>query len=114
MEEVALAWDPLECASTWPPYLATHPLIPTGALPGFKSDAEACGTLAAAPFGSSLILPISYAYISMMGSDGLTMVGLLEPSPMSMHAAAFCVVTSALQEFHRRCSNACSNHGCSL
>lgn len=29
------------------------------------------GTMAAAPFGSSLILPISFAYISMMGSAGL-------------------------------------------
>lgn len=28
--------------------------------------------MAAAPFGSSLILPISFAYISMMGSQGLT------------------------------------------
>jgi glycine dehydrogenase len=28
--------------------------------------------MAAAPFGSSLILPISYAYISMMGTEGLT------------------------------------------
>lgn len=28
--------------------------------------------MAAAPFGSSLILPISFAYISMMGSEGLT------------------------------------------
>jgi glycine cleavage system protein P-like pyridoxal-binding family len=27
--------------------------------------------MAAAPFGSSLILPISYAYISLMGSEGL-------------------------------------------
>lgn len=30
--------------------------------------------MAAAPYGSSLILPISYAYISMMGSEGLKMV----------------------------------------
>ena len=30
--------------------------------------------MAAAPYGSSLILPISYAYISMMGSDGLAEV----------------------------------------
>jgi hypothetical protein len=30
--------------------------------------------MAAAPYGSSLILPISYAYISMMGSEGLTEV----------------------------------------
>ncbi len=28
--------------------------------------------MAAAPFGSSLILPISYAYIAMMGTRGLT------------------------------------------
>jgi hypothetical protein len=27
--------------------------------------------MAAAPYGSSLILPISYAYIAMMGSQGL-------------------------------------------
>jgi hypothetical protein len=30
--------------------------------------------MAAAPFGSSLILPISYAYIALMGSEGLTEV----------------------------------------
>lgn len=29
------------------------------------------GTVSAAPYGSALILPISYAYISMMGSKGL-------------------------------------------
>lgn len=32
---------------------------------------EPFGTMAAAPFGSSLILPISYAYIALMGSAGL-------------------------------------------
>lgn len=53
------------------PFLPTHPLHPTGAMPAFKSDGQAFGTMAAAPYGSSLILPISYAYISMMGSDGL-------------------------------------------
>ena len=31
----------------------------------------AIGPVAAAPFGSALILPISYAYIRMMGADGL-------------------------------------------
>ena len=30
--------------------------------------------MAAAPYGSSLILPISFAYIAMMGSEGLTEV----------------------------------------
>jgi glycine dehydrogenase len=53
------------------PFMPTSPIIPTGALPNFKSDAESFGAMAAAPYGSSLILPISYAYISMMGSDGL-------------------------------------------
>ena len=56
------------------PFLPTHPLVPTGALPGFKGDEKAFGAMAAAPYGSSLILPISYAYISMMGSDGLAEV----------------------------------------
>ena len=56
------------------PFLPTHPLHPTGAMPGFKSDDKSFGAMAAAPYGSSLILPISYAYISMMGSDGLTEV----------------------------------------
>jgi glycine dehydrogenase len=35
------------------------------------ANAQPFGTMAAAPFGSSLILPISYAYISLMGSEGL-------------------------------------------
>lgn len=59
------------------PFLPTHPMVPTGGLPKFDGDEKAFGTMAAAPFGSSLILPISYAYISMMGSEGLTEV----PSP---------------------------------
>lgn len=53
------------------PFMPTHPVVPTGAYPGFKSDAQSFGCMAAAPYGSSLILPISYAYISMMGSEGL-------------------------------------------
>ena len=61
------------------PFLPTHPMVPTGAMPGFASDAEAFGTMAAAPYGSALILPISFAYISMMGADGL-----LEARPLSV------------------------------
>ena len=34
--------------------------------------AQSCGTVAAAPWGSPSILPISWAYIAMMGPDGLT------------------------------------------
>jgi glycine dehydrogenase len=54
------------------PFMPSHPVIPTGALPAFESDDKTFGTMAAAPFGSSLILPISYAYIALMGSEGLT------------------------------------------
>eukprot|EP00878_Enallax_costatus_P002717 GHUV01002906.1.p1 GENE.GHUV01002906.1~~GHUV01002906.1.p1 ORF type:complete len:1040 (+),score=283.63 GHUV01002906.1:423-3122(+) len=54
------------------PFMPTHPVVPTGSLPEQPANAEPFGTMAAAPFGSSLILPISFAYISMMGSQGLT------------------------------------------
>ena len=46
------------------PFLPSHPVIPTG---GDKSF----GTVAAAPFGSAAILPISFSYIALMGSKGL-------------------------------------------
>ena len=54
------------------PFLPTHPVVPTGALPDFQGDDKSFGTMAAAPYGSALILPISFAYIAMMGSKGLT------------------------------------------
>ena len=46
-------------------------------LPGHKviqcnSDQNASNAVSAAPWGSGSILPISYAYIAMMGADGLT------------------------------------------
>jgi glycine dehydrogenase len=63
---------PIGIKSHLAPYMPTHPVIPTGAYPNFKSDKESFGCMAAAPYGSSLILPISFAYISMMGSEGLT------------------------------------------
>jgi glycine dehydrogenase len=47
--------------------VAAH-LVPF--LPGDPCDADA-GAVSAAPFGSALILPISYAYIRMMGAAGL-------------------------------------------
>jgi glycine cleavage system P protein (glycine dehydrogenase) len=47
--------------------VAAH-LVPF--LPGDPSHADA-GAVAAARYGSALILPISYAYIRMMGADGL-------------------------------------------
>jgi len=48
------------------PYLPNHPLDQSaGPLTG-------PGPISAAPFGSALILPISWAYIRMMGAEGLT------------------------------------------
>ncbi len=47
------------------PFLPTHPVIETGGFSGI-------GAVSSAPWGSPGILPISYAYIAMMGSDGLT------------------------------------------
>ena len=48
------------------PYLPNHPLTP-GAGP-----ASGVGPVSAAPFGSAGILPISWAYIRLMGGAGLT------------------------------------------
>ncbi len=46
-------------------FLPTHPLVPVGGDAGI-------GAVSAAPWGSPGILPISWAYIAMMGTQGLT------------------------------------------
>ena len=56
---------PIGVKSHLAPYLPGHPLIPTG---GGKAIAPVSG----APWGSASILPISWAYIKMMGGLGLT------------------------------------------
>ncbi|XP_073051775.1 glycine dehydrogenase (decarboxylating), mitochondrial-like [Primulina eburnea] len=53
------------------PFLPSHPVIPTGGIPA-PPQPQPLGAISAAPWGSALILPISYTYISMMGSKGLT------------------------------------------
>jgi glycine dehydrogenase len=45
--------------------------------PCFPLPPSSFGAMAAAPYGSSLILPISYAYIALMGSEGLTQASRL-------------------------------------
>ena len=47
------------------PFLPDHPVVPLGAT-------QSCGTVSAGPWGSPSILPISWAYIAMMGDEGLT------------------------------------------
>jgi glycine dehydrogenase len=46
------------------PFLPGHPLVETG-------GNQAIRAISAAPYGSASILSISYAYIAMMGGDGL-------------------------------------------
>jgi len=51
------------------PFMPDHPSMKEGAI---KVGGDSpFGVVSAAPYGSALILPISYAYISMMGSKGL-------------------------------------------
>jgi glycine dehydrogenase len=47
------------------PFLPSHSVVPTGGTQGISS-------VSAAPWGSGLILLISYAYIRMLGAEGLT------------------------------------------
>ena len=51
------------------PYLPDHPVV-EGVNPAAAEDST-IGAVSAAPWGSAGILPISWAYISMMGSEGL-------------------------------------------
>ncbi len=56
---------PIAVAEHLAPFLPDHTVVPLG-------HAQSCGTVSAAPWGSPSILPISWAYIAMMGADGLT------------------------------------------
>ncbi len=56
---------PIGVAEHLAPYLPDHPVVP-----GVGGD-HALGTVSSAPWGSASILPISYAYIAMMGRSGL-------------------------------------------
>jgi glycine dehydrogenase len=56
---------PIAVAKHLAPYLPSHPLVKTG-------GEKATHAISAAPWGSSSILLISYAYIKMLGVDGVT------------------------------------------
>ncbi len=53
------------------PYLPTHPVVEACG-PARDTEAGYVGAIAAAPWGSASILPISWMYITMMGASGLT------------------------------------------
>jgi glycine dehydrogenase len=56
---------PIGVAEHLVPFLPGHPIVKTG-------GDQAIQAVAAAPYGSALILPISYAYIKLLGGNGLT------------------------------------------
>ena len=55
---------PIGVAEHLAPFLPDHPVVDL-------HNAQSCGTISAAPWGSAGILPISWAYINMLGYDGL-------------------------------------------
>ena len=57
---------PVAVAQHLSAYLPSHPLAPE------IQSTEGVGSVSGAPWGSAGILPISWAYIAMMGADGLT------------------------------------------
>uniref|UniRef100_A0A7S3HWW2 glycine dehydrogenase (aminomethyl-transferring) n=1 Tax=Favella ehrenbergii TaxID=182087 RepID=A0A7S3HWW2_9SPIT len=70
---------PIGCAAHLKPFLPNHPVIETG-------GAQSFGPVAAAPWGSASILPISWMYCAMMGAAGLkkaTQVAILNANYMA-------------------------------
>ena len=57
---------PICCAPHLTPFLPGHPVVQVG-------GPQNCGTISAAPWGSAGILPISWAYINLLGRDGVTL-----------------------------------------
>ena len=58
---------PISCKAHLAPFLPTHPIIATG-------GENAISAVSGAPFGSASINTISWAYIKMLGGEGLTEV----------------------------------------
>jgi len=70
---------PIAVASHLAPFLPGHPVVD-------QSGREVVGAVAESPWGSASILPISYAYIRMMGPDGLveaTKIAILNANYMA-------------------------------
>ncbi|HVH27265.1 MAG TPA: aminomethyl-transferring glycine dehydrogenase [Vicinamibacterales bacterium] len=56
---------PIAVAAHLAPFLPTHPIVTTGGERGIHA-------VSAAPWGSANILVISYAYVKLLGSEGMT------------------------------------------
>ncbi len=70
---------PIAGAAHLAPFMPGHPVVETG-------GEQAIGAIAAAPWGSAGVLPISWAYIQLMGGPGLlraTQVAILNANYMA-------------------------------
>jgi glycine dehydrogenase len=63
---------PIGVAKHLVPFLPGHSVVTPSCHPSPVTRHSAIGAVAAAPWGSAGILPISWMYIAMMGADGLT------------------------------------------
>lgn len=95
--------------------------VPTGGIPS-PDKVQPLGTISAAPWGSALILPISYTYIAMMGSKGLTeaskiailnanyMANRLEVPSLSLLIFALSLSSTGTKKVYG-CQLSCTDHG---
>ncbi len=60
---------PIAVAKHLAPYLPGHPVVGSGAT---STSSKAIGAVSAAPWGSASVVLISYAYIRLLGRQGLT------------------------------------------
>jgi len=75
---------PIGVKSHLVPYLPSHPVVDPISI--VRKRAKSFGVVSAAPYGSAAILPISWAYVKMMGPHGLrkaTQVAILNANYMA-------------------------------
>src|SRR5256885_2031875 len=75
---------PVCAAEHLAPFLPDHPVVHLG-------RTSPCGTVSAAPWGSAWILPISWAYVALMGREGLveaTKMAILNANYVARRLAA--------------------------
>jgi glycine dehydrogenase len=81
---------PIGCKAHLAPYLSDHPVV-EGVNPAAGPEGT-IGPVSAAPWGSPSILPISWAYITMMGGPGLkraTQIAILSANYIARRLAPY-------------------------
>ncbi|KAG5356332.1 Glycine dehydrogenase (decarboxylating) [Yarrowia sp. B02] len=81
---------PIGVKSHLAPFLPAHPVVEMSEVTGLSTD-KSIQPVSAAPFGSASILPISWAYIKLMGATGLlkaTEIALLNANYMKKRLEA--------------------------